>query len=238
MRKLKQRRVSWKPSYRIVPNRYPTVTLFDRVADPADFDALYALEALTNDRLRDELGEVSLVPPAERITGPGTTPIMAAFTHLNPQGSRFSDGSFGIYYAARKLDTAIAETRYHRERFLRATNESPIDLEMRTYLADIKGKLTDIRQRRDLRSLYDPDSYAASQPFGKRQRETGVDGIVYDSVRHGGGQCVATFRPKVIAPCVQGPHLIYAWDGTRIREVYEKKFYFPKNPTHAAINDH
>jgi hypothetical protein len=237
MRKLAQSRVHWKPSYRIVPSRYPTVTLFDRVAEPQDFEALYALEALTNDRLRDELGEVSLVPPAERITGPGTTPIMAAFTHLNPQGSRFSDGTFGIYYAARKLDTAIAETRYHRERFLRATAEGPIDLEMRTYLAEVKAKLEDIRARPRSSALYDPVSYAASQPFGLRLRRAGADGIVYDSVRHRGGQCVAAFRPKVIAPCVQGPHLIYAWDGTSIREVYEKKFYFQKNPSHSAATD-
>ena len=31
---------------------------------------------------------------------------MAAFTHLNPEGSRFSDGSYGVYYAAHTLATA------------------------------------------------------------------------------------------------------------------------------------
>ena len=46
---------------------------------------------------------------------------MAAFTHLNPQGSRFSDGSYGVFYCARSRDTAIAETRYHSALFLEAT---------------------------------------------------------------------------------------------------------------------
>lgn len=221
-------RVHWKPSYRIIPSRYPAVSLFDRVADAQDFDALYALEALTNDRLREEIGDLALVPREQRVAGPGTTPIMAAFTHLNPAGSRFSDGSYGVYYAGRSMDTAIAETRYHRERFLRATGEAAMALEMRTYLADIGARLHDIRRRNDLAAIYDKDSYAHSQPLGKRLRAAGAAGLVYDSVRDAKGQCVAVFTPNVISPCAQGPHLIYAWDGARISEIYEKKFYFPK----------
>src|SRR5690606_19195409 len=46
------RRIRWAPACRIVPTRHPTVYLFDRVAQPEDFEALYALEALTNDRVR------------------------------------------------------------------------------------------------------------------------------------------------------------------------------------------
>src|SRR4051794_2233977 len=94
--------VDWRPAYRLVPSRFPPTGLFDRVADPADLDAVFAIEALTNDRLRDEAGDLRLLPAEERISGPGTTPIMAAFTHLNPEGSRFSDGSFGVYYCARQ----------------------------------------------------------------------------------------------------------------------------------------
>src|SRR5690606_40558284 len=82
------RRIRWAPACRIVPTRHPTVYLFDRVAQPADFEALYALEALTNDRVRDEIGCIGLVAPEDRVFGPGTGPIMAAFTHLNPAGSR------------------------------------------------------------------------------------------------------------------------------------------------------
>ena len=216
-------RVRWRPSYRIVPSRYPTLALFERVADAQDFAALYALEAITNDRLREELGDLRLVPDEDRVFGPGTSPIMAAFTHLNPLGSRFSNGRYGVYYAARRIETAIAETRFHRERFLAATREAPLDLEMRTYLANVHAELHDIRGREDLRTIYAKDDYSASQQFGQRLRDAGSSGIVYDSVRHAGGECVGVFRPKALSACVQGPHLIYAWDGSRISEVYEKK---------------
>lgn len=78
-----------------MPSRFPPVGVYDGIADAGDLDALYAIEALTNPRIRDELGVLPLVPKGRRVSGPGTTPIMAAFTHLNPEGSRFSDGSWG-----------------------------------------------------------------------------------------------------------------------------------------------
>jgi hypothetical protein len=115
--------LEWRPCYRIVPSRFPPVSLFERVADPADLEAVFQVEALTNDRLREQAGELALVAPEDRVAGPGTTPIMAAFTHLNPEGSRFTDGSYGVFYAALALETAIAETTRHRARFLEATDE-------------------------------------------------------------------------------------------------------------------
>lgn len=217
--------VCWRPSYRIVPSRFPTESLFDRVSDPADLDALYALEALTNARLRQEVGEISLVPPEERVIGPGSTPIMAAFTHLNPAGSRFSDGTYGVYYAGESLDTAIAETRYHRERFLAATREPAMDLDMRVYLTDVNAALRDLRGRQDLAAIYAPDFYGDSQKLGRQWREQGGWGLIYDSVRRQGGQCVAVFRPRALGNCRQGMHLVYVWNGSRIDTVYEKRLY-------------
>jgi hypothetical protein len=216
-------RIRWTPSYRLVPSRFPAVGLFDRVARPEDLEYVLAAESLTNDRLRDEAGELALVPPAERVSGPGTTAVMAAFTHLNREGSRFSDGTYGVYYAARDMQTAIAETVFHRARFLARTAEAPGEVDMRTYLADLRADFTELRgYGRRKPDLMHPDSYSASQAFGREQRGKGANGIVFDSVRHPGGQCVAVFRPKVVGTCRQGPHVCYIWDGRAITGWYEK----------------
>lgn len=216
-------RIRWTPSYRLVPSRFPPVGLFDRVARPEDLDVVLAAESLTNDRLRDEAGELALVPRDERVSGPGTSAVMAAFTHLNREGSRFSDGTYGIYYAAREMHTAIAETAFHRARFLARTAEPAGEIDMRTYLADLKADFTDLRgYGRRKPDLMDPGSYAASQAFGRKQREAGANGIVWDSVRREGGQCVAVFKPKVVGSCRQGPHVCYVWDGSHIIGWYEK----------------
>jgi hypothetical protein len=211
----------WEPAFRILPSRFPTVHLFERVANPEDFDALYALEALTNDRLRDELGHIALVPPDDRVFGPGSTPIMAAFTHLNPSGSRFSDGSYGVFYAAIDRATAMAETRYHHGRFLAATREPPLHLEMRLYSVRIQSELHDLRAIDDA-DLYSATDYTRGRRLGRELRLGGSNGVVFRSVRHPPGACVGLFKARGASHCIHAAHLVYVWDGTTIRSILER----------------
>ena len=213
------KRIRWSHAWRIVPSRFPPVGVFDRIADPTDLDAVFALEALTNPRLREEIGALKRVPSGRRLSGPGSTPVMAAFTHLNPQGSRFSDGSWGVFYAARSVATAVEETVHHRQRFLAATAEPACELSMRCYRTSLDSRLHDLRG--GWPAAHDPDSYVASIALARALRTADSNGLVYDSVRHRGGECLAAFYPDVVAPCVQAQHLIYRWDGTRIAQVLE-----------------
>ncbi len=221
--------VSWKPSYRLIPSRYPTVGLYDAIADPADLDVVFAIEALANPRIRDELGEVQLVPPDERVTGPGATTIMAAFTHLNPEGSRFSDGGYGVYYAAHSLDTAIAEVGHHRAIFLRRTAEAAIDIDLRLVTAIVEAELHDLSDagaaanEGRFASALDPDDYGPSQSLGRKLREAGSWGLRWPSVRHAGGECVGIFRPRALRNAKAAMHLALHWDGGRISHWYEKR---------------
>lgn len=222
------RRVRWKPAVRIVPSRFPTVDLFARVADPADFEAVIEVESMTNDRLRAESDGVGGLPERARVAGPGASYVMAAFTHVSPTGGRFTDGTYGAYYCARDHETAVRETVHHRERFMASTAEPPIDLEMRVIEADLDGRLHDIRDMRDrLPAVYDPGSYADSRIFALRTRQRGSNGIVYDSVRHEGGECAAVFRPALVRRARQGRHLLYRWDGERITAVLELTLRLP-----------
>jgi hypothetical protein len=219
-----QRPVQWHPAHRIVPTRYPTIYLFDRVADPEDFDALYALEALTNDRVRDEVGQISLVAREDRLLGPGSGPIMASFIHLNPSGSRFSDGSYGVFYAGRDRATAIAETCHHHGNFLAATKQPAMHLPMRLYRVEVDATLHDLRDEGGPldADVHAPDSYAASQALGRALHDAGSWGVAYRSVRHPGGQCVGLFKPKAARQCIHAAYLLYAWDGSGFSDVYEK----------------
>lgn len=214
------RRVRWERACRIVPTRHPSVYLFDRVADAADFDALYALEALTNERLRDEVGQIERVARDDRIFGPGSGPIMAAFTHINPAGSRFSDGAFGVFYAAQDRATATAETAWHHGRFLAATAEPAMHLPMRLYHLALDGRLHDLRSGFD--AEHAPGDYAAARTLGARLRASGSAGVAYRSVRRPGGQCAGLFRPRGASNCLHAAILLYAWDGQRFTDVYEK----------------
>ena len=85
--------------YRVIPSRYPQIDLFDRVSSPEDWAVLYAIESLTDPRLRDEVGDIRLVPPEDRLYGAGASWVMAAFTHppVDGRGGRFNK-DFGLYY--------------------------------------------------------------------------------------------------------------------------------------------
>jgi hypothetical protein len=214
----------WKHSFRLIASRYPTVGLYDAIADAADLDAVFAIEALTNPRLREQAGHLQQVPIDERLSGPGSTPIMAAFTHLNPEGSRFSDGSYGVYYAAHDLDTAIAEVSHHRAVFLARTVEAAIDIDLRLITAPLNAPLHDLRGLRSSQpALYDPADYGAARALGRTLREAGSWGVLYHSVRRRGGLCVGLFRPRALKPGKAGAHIALHWDGQRITHWYEKR---------------
>jgi hypothetical protein len=215
--------LGWGPTYRLVPSRFPPISLFERVASSEDLDTIFAIEALTNPRLRQEAGDISLVPREERVSGPGSSAVMAAFTHLNPLGSRFTSGGYGVYYAAKALVTAVREVSHHQGRFLAATREGPIAVDLRCYRAAVREPLHDIRGARStLPDVYDPDRYGSSQSFGAELRAAGSWGVVYESVRDPGGECVGIFRPRALGPAVQGEHVTLQWNGTAVESWYVK----------------
>ncbi len=215
-------RVTWRNAFRAIPSIYPPIDLFERLYDdPAELELTARIEGLTNDRLRHEAGDLTLVPPNERVLGPGASPVMAAFTHIGV-ASRFTDGSFGVYYCAKEFETAVAESSYHRARFLAATSEPAIDVQMRTYICRIDGRFHDLRE--GFAEVYqpNPNRYWEAQQLASRLRAAGSSGVCYRSVRREGGECLGVFRPTAISPyqdssfTVQGAHFVLHWNGKTI----------------------
>ena len=215
-------RLRSRRAYHIIPSRYPTVGVFDDVADPADLEVVVELARATNPRLLDAIGNIRLVRDKDRIAGPGSTPIMAAFTHAKP--SRFCNGTFGIYYAAPEEATAIAETAYHRGRFLSDAHLPNERLDMRVYAVTASGDCDDVRPLAYADPIYDPDSYAASQPYGTRlYTKDAVDGILFKSVRRRDTDCFGIFRPTRIKTCEVSRHLEYRFEEYKLVSVLEIK---------------
>ena len=222
---MKSRLVSWPTATRIVASRFPPVDLFERISlDPKDWDAFIALESLVNPRLRQEIGEISLVPSEERLSGPGASYVMAPFTHVNPKGSRFSDGSYGVYYAGRTFETALYETIYHFEQFF-ADADSGVrrSEQMRVLVGVINADFLDVATvpAAERGSILQPGDYGPARALAAEIRGEGVNGLVYPSVRHSGGECVAAFRPKAVGVPSQTKHLEYHWDGARIDKYFD-----------------
>ena len=219
---LKQTQVEGS-QYRVISTKFPPINFFERYTPAELMEEAYELESMTNERLLNEVGQLHCVKPEDRVSGPGASVVMAAFTHIgNP--SRFTDGSFGIYYAGRSLETAIWETIFHRERFFAATRESACEIDMRSYKGSIEKPLVDVRSEA-FQHLLDPNpnNYSVAQEFGLQIKSNEYWGIIYPSVRHQDGKSIAALSPPAVSIPVQGPHLSYHWNGEFIDAVYEKK---------------
>lgn len=205
-------------TYRLIPSHYPPIQLFENLLDPDELEMAYLLEGLTNDRLRDQVGDISLVAPEDRITGHGSSPIMAAFTHAGIE-SRFTRGHYGVYYAGLDLKTALAESKFSRARLLSATDEPSQVITMRCYKCKAEGIVVDLR---DNPQVHTPDSFSHAQSVAEKLREQNEMGILYNSIRYPGGDCIAALRPCLLkAPATQSGHYQFHWNGTEITTVLE-----------------
>jgi hypothetical protein len=212
--------ISWPRTCRLVPSRYPTVGVFDRVAAPEDLPELFELEGWTNDRLSNELGLLHIVPRGEWVAGPMASVVMAAFCHPHAGGGRFNDNSRGAWYAGRDLDTALAESTHRRTKELQEIGVLETRVQMRLYHADFDAPFHDVRANDPAwDDLYDPDGHTAAQEFGMTLFRGGANGIVYRSVRRDGGECLVSFRPKLVTNVRPAGHFEYRWRGTAEPEV-------------------
>ena len=213
-------RVRWTATCRLIPTRYPSVGLFDRVATPDDLDAVMELEAWTNDRISNELGLLRTIPKDEWVTGhPMDSVVMAAYCHPSPGGGRFSNERRGAWYAGRTLATALAESVHRRSHEIAEVGLFETRMQLRLYHADFSASFHDIRGGSTFVELHNPDSYRASQTFGRDLLDSGANGIVYRSVRHEGGECLVCFRPRLVQKVRVAAHYEFRWEGKRTPRV-------------------
>jgi hypothetical protein len=206
-------------AYRLIPSKYPPKSLFDDVANHDEFEILFAIQELTNPRIRNEIGNLNRVPAPERPYGiRGCNYALGPFVHLNPAGSRFSNGDFGVYYAAEDVQTAIAETRYHQQHYFSAIIGLKFDrLTMRCLKTQFSANLRDIRgDNFKENEWYDKNNYLAAQQLGAGVKINNDAGIVYCSVRLENRNCYALFSPNTIKDVIQTTHYEYIWDGEKI----------------------
>jgi hypothetical protein len=212
-------RIVWKGAVRIIRSAFPPIDLFEDIADPADWPLLISAEQKTNPRIMATIGSLDLVPIDRRVGGNGASYLMAPFTHVSPdRPSRFTNGSYGVLYVGVGFETALFETIHHHARFMERTMEAPgWTSQFREIVMAVRAVLHDLRAPTpDRPPALDPDSYAASQVLAANLRAAGSDGILYPSIRHPGGECVALFYPDCAKEPAQGRHLDYHWDGERV----------------------
>jgi hypothetical protein len=191
-------------THRFIPTKFSRASVLESLPLPSSVLAdLSELDAATNERTIAERGGSPGIGPGELLYGvPEAHIVNAAFTHPGPYGGRFHGPLRGAWYAGLEMETSIAEVSFHKSRFLqnaRITGEHAFDYV--DFLADFSGMFHQPgASERDacLQPGPIPQCYAASQALAHKLLYEGSNGIVYPSVRHLSGSCIACFRPALV----------------------------------------
>jgi hypothetical protein len=214
--------ISHGDTHRLIPSRYSDredSVLTRLTDDPHDLNALFELEGATNDRLLGEAGLLPGISVRELVFGISYSPIVnAAFTHASPLGNRFNSPDRGAWYAAFSRETSEQEVAYHKQQELKEVNwQEKETFSYVDFLADFRGKFHDIRRDVRFGNCLDPVSYKASQNLAARLLEASSAGIVYPSVRHKGGICIACFRPALVNNVRKGASVSITFENASAR---------------------
>ncbi|TVP91529.1 MAG: RES domain-containing protein [Pseudomonadaceae bacterium] len=203
-------------AYRLVHSKFPPIAIFEDVASADEFEQLYALQALTNPRMLSQAGRLELISRSDIPFGiEGCSYATAAFTHVNPEGSRFSDGSFGVLYLGDSMETAIAEVRYHQQAYWSKVPDLRYErfvFRGLTARFDQAGALDALTVPRN-DPIYSPDDYSAARVLGREVLGAGATGLRFHSVRQPEGVCWGLFTPRQVKSVVQTAHYEMIWSG-------------------------
>jgi hypothetical protein len=210
----------WHDAQRVVSRPDgPIAALAQLVDDPSELDVLIGIEGLTNPLAREAAGALATIPPARRYFGAVAGLIMTPF--VLPGVSRFSDGTqYGVLYAADTIDTALREAGHHHAlRLVAAAAPAGTTVAAYSFSLHVDTVVADVRRGTggDV-ALYDSNSYAVAQAYGRQVRDAGHDGVHYDSVRHPIGECAGLFWPDTVRTARPGDEWRCYFDGTIITE--------------------
>jgi RES domain-containing protein len=211
-------RVSQSRTIRLISNANHKPPVLERLAPTFGARSkLEALENVTSGRQEAQQMGIPGIAPEAMASGYGYNYVNAAFAYTRPKGNRFNPPEWGVWYCSFQVETSLEEVAYHLTRALKACG-ADFDNETRyiELLADFEVELADLRNLHPVPDCLHDDvtiGYPAGQTFAANLRESGLNGIVYPSVRHIGGTCLAAFWPGMIQNFQQGATWILKWTG-------------------------
>jgi len=205
-------------THRLIPSKYTVNgdSVLTRIAsDEAHLADIFDLDHASNDRLLAENGRLPAIGLHELVFGvPNYRIVNAAFTHAHPLGSRFNGPDRGAWYAAFQIETAQAEVMFHKTTEYAEIGRFDDSVTYDDYLADFSADFHDLRGDDRFEPCLAPDTYVVSQTLAMRLFEQGSLGVVYPSVRHAGGTCLACFRPTVVGNVRRQETYRFTWSGS------------------------
>lgn len=176
--------------------------------DPEAWQAAQLLEMETKPQLFN-----SSQPIIDRPFEEAEWNVAIGYPFLNSSQSRFSDGSFGVWYGADTVETTIYETIYHWQSVLlndAGFNKPGIEIQRKIYMVQCDSLLIDLRPEvKSYPELLHKTDYSATQAIGRKLHREGHPGLITNSARVKNGEIYAVFTPNVLSNPVYSCGLTY-----------------------------
>lgn len=188
-----------------------------------ELDALAEIEGATSARLVGQIRGADGVSADEFVFGvPHQAFINAAFAYYRPRAlNRFNGPGRGAWYAALDVDTCLAEVAFHMGRVLADAGQFETVVEYVEMHASLAGEFVDLRDTPAHDCLHpDPEqAYPIGNAVAEAARARGLNGLIYPSVRHPGGTCLAALLPHAVQSVAKGDYWRLEWRGERQPQV-------------------
>ena len=213
-----QIREAFERTVRLVSSARLREAVMAPLADNDEELALLAeIEGATSSRLIAEERGFGGLTADELVHGvPHARFINASFAYAKPrEPNRFNPANRGAWYAALDVETCIAEVGHHLTQALADAGDFDAVVEYGEMIASMAGGFIDLRGLPDHPAL-DPDKakgYPVGNALAAQARTAGHNGIIYSSVRHTGGTCIAALWPNVVQSVAQGAMYRLTWTG-------------------------
>ena len=210
-------REAFPHTIRLVATARLRAAVLSELAGEDDLAALAEIEGATGRRLIAETRGLAGLYANELVHGiPHAHFINASFAYAKPHAlNRFTGPTGGAWYAALDVETSLAEVAYHLGRALADAGDFNAVVDYGEMHASMAGQFLDLRGQPKHRSL-DPDE-SVGDPAGialaAAAKSAGLNGIIYPSVRHAGGTCLAALWPHAVQSVAQGDVWRLSWKG-------------------------
>ena len=189
--------------------------LFDDLSETlADWNTAVDLEMATKPRLF-----VSQRPIIDRPFEEAWWNDAIGFPFKHWMRSRYSDGSFGVWYGSDTIETTVFETAYHwRAKLLQDAGftHPGIRIERKLYQVRCDASLVDLRPAVErFQALVDPDDYTLTHQVGAKLHREGHPGLVSKSARCE-GDVYSILNARVLSNPRQAMFLTYTTTMTGI----------------------
>ncbi len=200
---------------RLIPSRFPPVDLYERLGDDRVRAAAVRLENLTNPRLASRSRIEAAGPGGAATSNLTQNWNHAPFAYGNPEGTFLLDPGRSALELVEDAAAALAHFLVRREAFLSRTDEPPTQLDMRVLATPVDGDFADLTH-------LSPDEVGRQgRAIGRWLYDGGGGGAVFRHPLNGGARTLSVFDQSTLGRTEQGTHYRFAWDGQRIRTVYD-----------------